>query len=236
MITCSQPFELLFGDSNQADLIIGLLLIALALVLMLGLDRLKRLNLLWTLVIGTAAIETHSIAKLIQSGYLPEQTIEHSLQIFLPLVVAFGLSQLISKKRFILLLKILVALTFVGHAFFALGVNKIPGGFLTMTTNSLGLTEEASRQFLFVIGILDIIFALGIFVPVFSRIAYVYLIVWGIVTACARLYAFIGVESIEIILLERLPNVLYRLPHGLIPLFLALNHRSKSMVQAQANS
>jgi hypothetical protein len=115
---------------------------------------------------------------------------------------------------------VLVGLTVIGHAIFALGVHYVPGNFIEMTSRSLGINGETSIDFLYLLGWMDVIFAVLAFIPTFRKFALVYLILWGLLTSFARIYYVLGDGITAEWLLVNLPNTIYRLPHGLIPILM----------------
>lgn len=82
-----------------------------------------------------------------------------------------------------------------------------------------GLSESAAIQFLKVVGILDIIFSLVLFLPFrpAQHLALAYAILWGFMTAAARIYTNFYIEFWWYSLVHWLPHTLYRFPHFLIP-------------------
>ena len=60
---------------------------------------------------------------------------------------------------------LLIAAVFIAHGLYAVGYYPIPGYFLGMVIDILGLTEQGARNFLLIAGILDFIGAFLIFLP-----------------------------------------------------------------------
>jgi hypothetical protein len=183
------------------------------------------ITLLFMIPVTLTFIE--SIILFEKSGFLPEQIIEHALKIMLPLIGMYFLSQNVLSRKMIWLLKLLIACTFLGHGVYALGFHYVPGNFMLMTTTILGINPVEAEKFLYVIGLLDIIAAVLIFVNgVAEKIALIYMIVWGLLTAIARFIygAMIDVEGVH--MLYYVSNTLYRLPHGLIPLYILIHSDS----------
>lgn len=121
-----------------------------------------------------------------------------------------------------------VALTFICHGLYASGVYNIPQKFYAMCIKTIGLTKNQSVYFLLVMGVLDFIAAVMIFVPKWSiqKSALIYMILWGFVTAVARpwanFYSFDAWRS----LFQHFPDFLIRAPHFLLPLCVLLMMRS----------
>jgi len=161
------------------------------------------------------------------------QFLELSIQIAICLI--FFLNNDIDKiniKQLTLWLKIAVAFTFIAHGIFAMGIFILPGHFIDMTIQILGVNETQARLFLHIVGGLDILFSILLFVPKLAKYALLYIIAWGLLTAVARLASGFNPDFI----LKSFHNytylVLYRLPHGLIPLtilFLITKSNLKSL-------
>jgi len=124
----------------------------------------------------------------------------------------------IDYKKTILLLKIAIALTFIPHGLFAMDVLNLPGQFVDMTILILGINETQATIFLFVVGLLDVILSVIIFVPKISKYALVYMVVWGFLTAMARPIAGYNFHFATATLHGSLYLMTYRLSHGIIPL------------------
>lgn len=217
-----QVFGVVINSYRTAGLVFGLLSLSIGLLHLLPLPISKSIGLRYSLVLSSILLAFHSYCGYIRADYVIEQLIEHSLQVFLPLVYLRFLS--IDREggfKLHLTLAILIALTFVGHAMFAIGIHYVPDNFIAMTTAILGISDDSALQFLFVVGILDIFCALALFVPVIRKYALYYLVFWGIITAVARLwYGIVIGSSYSEIFSIYLPNMVYRLSHGLIPLLL----------------
>lgn len=167
--------------------------------------------------------------KFVSVGYLPEQLIEHALQLALPVLAIWTLSNY-SKKHLLLSLKVLIALTFVGHALFALGWHGVPKHFIGMTQNILNLDHNNSLLFLRVFGFLDVVAAVLIFIPRLRNAGLIYMIVWGALTAFARPLSS-AVEGLSAdFFLSGIPGAVMRFPHFIIPLALYYVATNKSLV------
>ena len=183
----------------------------------------------------------------IDKGLQVGQFIEHSLQFLSPLFLYWFLKKItppslpeeeidtlknpspsgrlggvFSKKKFILFLKIATALTFIGHGLYAIGYYPRPGKFVDMMIKGLGTTEDQSVLFLNIVGYLDIIAAFALFISwkKVQKIALSYIIIWGFLTALARMYSNINWSMGWYSLKQWLPEFLMRFPHFLLPLIL----------------
>ncbi|WP_299365775.1 hypothetical protein [Winogradskyella sp.] len=116
-------------------------------------------------------------------------------------------------------LKIAIALTFIPHGLFAMGILPVPGHFIDMTISILKISEDEARIFLWVVGFIDVLGSILIFIPhrMVKFILY-YFAFWGFVTAFARVYVGFIPELAGMTLHNSLFLTIYRLPHGLIPL------------------
>jgi len=153
------------------------------------------------------------------------QFIEYSCQMFSPLFLYFLLRYKIERHRFNLLLKAAIALTFVGHGLYALGIYVTPGIWTDMAMSSLdfiGLrfSEHQVETTIFYAGILDMLLAIGIFFPNkwWSVPFITWAIIWGFLTAFSRVIGFMNFDPSWHTLFQWLPQTIMRFPHGLIPL------------------
>ena len=154
------------------------------------------------------------------------QFFEYSIQIGIPFLFIYYHSRFV-QRYLILILKILIALTFSAHGLYAIGYYPVPGHFMAMVIDILGFGEQNAKLFLLIAGVLDFMLAIGLFIPRITRIAVVYAIVWGTLTALARIVAGFDTNFFWELLHLNGYQVVYRLSHGLIPLALlvALNAR-----------
>ncbi|TPN85151.1 DoxX-like family protein [Aquimarina algicola] len=150
--------------------------------------------------------------------YHAAQFFEHSIQFGLPFMLLFIFSNRYQKEKFILTLKIIIAVTFFSHGLYAFGFYPVPGRFVDMVIQIFGCSEDIAIVFLYIAGILDFILAVLLFVPRVNIYALWYAVVWGTLTALARIvanfYIDFPLESIH----QNLHEVIYRLPHGFVPL------------------
>jgi len=128
----------------------------------------------------------------------------------------------VDNKNIVLGIKIAIACTFIAHGLYAMGLVYLPGHFVDMTIILLGFTEPQVGTFLYVVGLLDIIMSILIFVPKFSKYALIYMIFWGLLTAFARFVAGYNKNFTEMSFYNYTYLVIYRLSHGLIPLLVLL--------------
>jgi len=150
------------------------------------------------------------------------QFFEHSIQFATPLVLLVVVNKNSNMAYVSKILKILVAVTFTSHGLYALGYYPIPGKFVDMTINSIGVSEDVSKVFLHVGGILDIVLSILIFVPKIAKYFLLYAFFWGTITALARIVGSFNSDLIVYSIETSLYQTIYRLPHGLIPLAIYL--------------
>ncbi len=130
-------------------------------------------------------------------------------------------------------LKLAIAITFIAHGLYALGVYPQPGHFVDMMIQGFGMTEQTARSALKLAGILDVVFAIGIFIPnkrIFS-VSVWYLIIWGVLTTFARLVANVDLELGWYSWQQWIPQSLVRFPHFCLPLFLWLEYQFSSRMK-----
>jgi uncharacterized membrane protein len=222
--TADQPYAFIFGNDELVSYLFGSLLVLFGILAALPVRVLTKGWWIYLFMTPSLLLILQSYAAYIQAGYVLEQFIELTLQMALPLTLVYlikGKHQSTKKKYY--LLTVLVALTFVGHALFAIGFNYLPGNFLEMTTRSLPwMSNENAVSFLFIIGVVDIVCAICAFIPQLRKGAIWYLIIWGLLTSVARTYYAVDEGFVLDLLTNNIPNTIYRLPHGLVPFVMLL--------------
>ncbi|MEM6772818.1 MAG: hypothetical protein AAF597_19725 [Bacteroidota bacterium] len=121
---------------------------------------------------------------------------------------------------FWLTVRILIALTFVGHGLYAVGLYPVPANFILMTQAGVGLSEATARRLLLTVGILDFLAAALLLLPKRQSqlMALWWIIPWAILTSLARIWSYGSLVTTETLLWQWLPETVRRLPHVLIPL------------------
>jgi len=120
------------------------------------------------------------------------QFIEYSCQMFSPIFLYLYLFYKVQANKFHLLLKVALALTFIGHGMYALGVYVTPGIWTDMAMSSLNFiglypSEVQVERIIYIAGILDMVLAVGIFLPKKWSIPFiVWAIIWGLLTTFSR--------------------------------------------------
>ncbi|MEM6802916.1 MAG: hypothetical protein AAF696_16015, partial [Bacteroidota bacterium] len=197
--------------------ILGVLFLLGLLVVWMPSSRISR-GLLWGI---SGIFFLQAILKFIDSGYEIAQLIELSLQVLCPAFLALASSR-IDQQKLYAYFRLAIALTFMGHGWYALGIiYEQPGHFIEMVVKSLGflgMNAEVAYYFLMVAGILDMLVVIGVFVPEYIRISALYACIWGFLTSAARLAAYVRLgESFWSQLAIYLPEFLIRVPHFSVP-------------------
>lgn len=224
-VIASSDLNVVFPNGDFVGKLFGVALLIFSLPLLLPISIIKKLNLQFLFFVPFIVLAVTTFSSFVSSGCVPEQIVEHSSKLLTPLLLIHLISvKCINMKKALFLAKIIIALTFFGHGMFALGVNYVPESFIGMTTSILGLEIGESLFFLKVIGMLDILFAFLIFSKIHIESAFVYLIIWGTLTASARLaYGILIYDGSVVDLVYWASNMIFRLPNGLIP-FLVLRY------------
>ncbi len=156
------------------------------------------------------------------------QFFEYMIQFMTPVLLYMMLFTTIEFKKIRLIALIAIALTFSCHGLYAIGYYPRPGTFIDMTLNTLPISEPSAHTMLKVAGILDFIVAIAIFIPRISYAALVYAFVWGGLTAMARLVGHFHIEFLWNSFSQWTWEMLIRLPHALIPLFVLIADRPEA--------
>jgi len=190
------------------------LLIALLLVLLTR--KLKSFSLSWISIILTFIAILYHLEKFRTAG----QFFEYSLQFMTPLLFLFFLKCEIN-PRWQLLVKICIALTFTSHGLYALGFYPVPGNFVAMTIKILHVSNDTAILLLQTVGIVDVFASIGLFFKgkVFTWSIW-YCMVWGALTALARIVANIDIDWILPSLHQWAYEAIYRVPHFMVPIAL----------------
>lgn len=151
--------------------------------------------------------------------YQAAQFLEYAAQYMSPplLIWAVSAQKKIPPVGFDFGLRVAVALTFICHGLYAFGYYPVPGNFVDMVIQILGVSDAQALDFLEIAAILD--FAVGgiLLIGVFKPFAYGYALFWGVATTLARFLANLSWELLGSDLLRWTPEVLHRGPHAVIP-------------------
>ncbi|KJS04872.1 MAG: hypothetical protein VR77_10040 [Flavobacteriales bacterium BRH_c54] len=159
---------------------------------------------------------------LIAFGYFKEKSLsigqffEYSSQMFLPLFF------LIKKQKQLFFFKLTIGITFFCHGLYAIGYYPIPANFVQMIISGTSFNNEQAFIFLHLVGVLDFIFAIAIFIPKIETPFLWYGVIWGFLTSFARIYTNVYVDFFSSTLFYWIYEFLVRIPHFIIPLYLIL--------------
>lgn len=177
----------------------------------------------WLLYFGSFSFSLLALLYFKDKFWQVGQFFEYAIQMTAPLVLAYVLYGGKNTPRFRLSLKVVIATTFVCHGLYAYAYYPQPGVWIQWCMDILCFKEDqTARQFLIVMGLLDFIAAVLLFVPFkwITSVAIWYCIVWGTLTSLARLvgnfYIEIPLESLH----QYAYQTVYRFVHGGIPLLL----------------
>jgi len=157
------------------------------------------------------------------------QFFEYACQFMSPILLYWLVFSKVELKKIRLWALVAIALTFICHGLYAVGYYPRPGNFIDMTLNILPITEPAAHTLLKVAGILDFVVAIVIFIPKIAKPALIYAIIWGGLTAIARLVGHFYFDFLGITFNQWTWEVIIRLPHALIPLFVLLLNKSNAV-------
>lgn len=206
----------------QASIKTNGLLYLVAAICTAFIDKSNARYLKYPIMIGGFLLALLSFLTLKERFFQYGQFFEHAIQVGIP----FLLLHVIRKDGFTFqikfILKVLIGLTFISHGLYAFGYYPIPGHFIDMTINGLGVSENMAIAILKTAGILDFAISILIFLPRTYKYALWYAFIWGILTAFARIVAGFNADFIFASLHQTVYLTLYRLPHGLIPLLLLI--------------
>ncbi|MGB5929034.1 MAG: hypothetical protein WBH03_12730, partial [Cyclobacteriaceae bacterium] len=205
-----------------------------ALLCLFAQGRRKLPGIIW--LVGSVLLTTLAFLYMKERFFQVGQFLEYALQIGSPVLLYVwvyrgsdaGKTNLNSGfwKNMLLACKILITLTFICHGLYAMGYYPRPGFFVDMTINIFGVYETTAHKMLWWAGLLDMVISVGIFVPPIARVCLLYAVLWGLLTAFARVVANFYADFPWQSLHQYTFETIYRLPHGLIPLFVLFVTRS----------
>ena len=161
------------------------------------------------------------------------QFLEYSLQFLTPWFLYQMRWQVPIGERLLLWMKVATAITFTCHGLYAVGYYPQPGHFTEMVINILGVGEDTALLLLKIMGILDFLLSVMIFLPLkWARPALIYAIFWGFATSLARVWSSWDLEFLGDSLMQSWHASVMRFPHFLIPLALLILLNQKYKGQA----
>ncbi|MFT5881841.1 MAG: hypothetical protein ACI9FG_000331 [Crocinitomicaceae bacterium] len=143
----------------------------------------------WFLVPLWAILALDSFGNYAYVNYQSAMMIEYVLQAGIPLLFLWVLVWPMMPKTWAWVASLCVCACFVGHGLYAVGYHPVPWSFQVMTMDILGISEERALAFLYTVGILDFIAAIAILIPQLRRPGLYYMVMWGGITALARILA-----------------------------------------------
>jgi hypothetical protein len=147
---------------------------------------------------------------------------ELSLQWFSPFLLVFLFSKYYTDQRFHIGIRVAIALTFIGHGLYAWGYYPVPGHFQQMMISGFGVTNSQALILLKIAGFLDFMAAALLFVPAkkWAFAGLYYIIIWGFLTAMARMWSNLELSSMSNLFAFWLSETTVRFVHFLVPLAL----------------
>lgn len=232
------PMTEIFDKGQPTKAYLAFLTISGSILLIAGLFSLfqQRLSKSWIPIAKTFYglagffIILHAFSAFVESKLHYNVLFEYTVRIALPFLCIFLLSNWSSNKSQKLQkywLPLIIGLTFFAHGLYALRFFPIPQNFLMMTANILKTPRGTTFNLLYIVGFIDIILLIGIFIKRLQKPFIYYAIIWGFLTALARLVAYYNPSNLEMYLTLWIPEFLIRSGHYLLPFALLLLIRQK---------
>jgi hypothetical protein len=156
---------------------------------------------------------------------------EHAIQIGMSILLLYYYSKYYNESRFYFFSKFIIASTFFCHGLYAFGYYAVPGRFVDMTLNIIKTFDETdARIYLKVFGFIDFLVLPFIFIKSTLKPVLYYCVIWGLLTAFARIIASWNYDFLYDVLKTFTHETIVRLCHGLFPLFLliAINYKKET--------
>lgn len=183
--------------------------------------HLKKAWMAWVLYLGSFSLFFLSILFSLDKFMLWGEFFEYTLQVGMPLWLVYVAFKGQYGQGFLWTVYIALAITFFAHGLYAYGIYPQPGPWVQWCMNMFLIPDDNSAKFfLKIMGVLDFIAAFFILLPIvwLRNAALWYCVIWGLMTALARLtsnfYWDFPIQSLH----QWGHEVLYRLPHAGIPL------------------
>lgn len=168
---------------------------------------------------ATAVLVLVGGVRLVESGWQVQNFLEHGLVMGAPMVLAMRWSER-GREAAVQLALFLSAATFLGHGIYAAGFGIAQTKFVEITVSLLDTSRENADLFLKVVGALDVLAAILLMVGRWFKAALWYMVVWGLITAVARLVFLINGNYLWASMGMGLVAMGFRLVHGLVPLWM----------------
>lgn len=188
-----------------------------------GLLHLKKRWMAWVMYLGSFSLFLLAILYWMEFFLAWGQFFEYILQVVAPIWLVHAIFKGQNTPRFRWGIKIGIAVSFVCHGLYAYGYYPQPGPWVQWCMDMFFIPQDdAAKAFLRIMGILDFVAAGLVLLPYrpVLNMALWYCILWGTMTAVARLssnfYWNFPLQSLHQWTFE----LLFRLVHGGIPLLL----------------
>ncbi len=181
----------------------------------------------WPLLLASLVLVIDAVARWHEKSFQIGMLIEMSLQCTAPFLLICLWPLRNRAKHWNGIAAVACSLTFIGHAFYALNIHPRPSYFSTMSMDILRMSEQDSITLLTGVGILDITVAICIFLPGVRTAAIWYMVVWGALTALARVVANVNPAENYYGLDPWLAEAFVRAAHCSIPLLLLVTVEPK---------
>lgn len=172
----------------------------------------------YVLFIGSAIMMCLSFLYCKEKFFRVGEFIEYGVQFGVPMALLLSLHMQPTNRQLHVLMNMLISMTFIGHGLYAIGFYPVPGHFIDMTAELLRTSDQNSIAFLKIIGFVDLAIGFFIWTNIGRTVSLGYATIWGLGTAMARVLTNVQMESFLQDLSQWLPETIYRLPHGLVPL------------------
>tara|TARA_B100000927_G_C16476042_1_gene473402 strand:+ start:5643 stop:6566 length:924 start_codon:yes stop_codon:yes gene_type:complete len=172
------------------------------------------------LLCGSLLLVILTYAKFVKAQYQLPMFVEHGGQMLIPVLLVFALFFGIRHQMTVKAAMVAFIMTFAGHGAYAIGFWPTPSTFYAMTTVILHVEYQAAQIFLYIVGALDFVICVGIFIPSIRCASALYGAAWGLVTALARPAAGMSLSLNYWGADQFLHETILRAPHFLIPLYL----------------
>jgi hypothetical protein len=178
-----------------------------------------------TVLIGAGAFSLLALSLLygMEKFMRVGEFIEYASQWMAPVLLLLVRTRASSSLKVAVAARLAIAATFIGHGLYAVGYYPVPGQFVDMVIMHLGVSETVALRLLHWAGVMDFLVAAGILLPFrLSRPFLAYAMVWGALTALARLLLLFDGSLPGFGMKFFLPEILYRIPHSSLALWLLL--------------
>ncbi len=186
----------------------------------------------WLLYLGSFSLLLLAVLYWLEMFMAWGQFFEYSLQVWAPIGLVHMSFMGKNTLNFRWIARIMTAIAFFCHGLYAYGYYPQPGPWMQWCMDMFFIRpDENAKFFLSIMGVLDFVAALCLLLPL--RWLYLpalwYCIVWGTMTALARLSSNFYWDFPLASLHQWVFEVLYRLVHGAVPLLLWLWERRRPL-------